>query len=120
MFMSLFDRIKDLAAKRGKNVQDVARDLGFGENVIYYWKKKTPSTEKLQKVADYFGVSVDYLLGREDTKRVELKPEEDELIVMFRKNTSDMDDDEKKEFNESLDKLMSFARELFEKDKKKN
>lgn len=117
--MTLFDRIKELSRKRGKNLKQVALELGHGENLFYTWKKSTPNADKLQEVADYFGVSVDYLLGREDTKKVELKPEEDELIVMFRKNTSDMDDDEKKEFNESLDKLMSVARDLFERDKKK-
>lgn len=48
-----------------------------------------------------------------------LDPEEDELLVMFRKNTAGMNDDEKREFNESLDKLMSVAKDLFERDKKK-
>lgn len=117
--MTLFDRIKTLAAQRDKTVKDVARELGFGENMMYYWKKKTPSTEKLQAVADYFDVSVDYLLGREDSNKVTLDPEEDKLVVMFRKNTADMDDEEKQEFNESLDKLMSVAKDLFERDKKK-
>jgi transcriptional regulator with XRE-family HTH domain len=29
------------------------------------WKKVSPSVDKLQKVADYFGVSMDFLLGRD-------------------------------------------------------
>ncbi|QCJ57722.1 helix-turn-helix domain-containing protein [Enterococcus mundtii] len=117
--MTLFDRIKELSKKRGKNLKQVALELGYGENLFYTWKRSTPNADKLQDVADYFGVSVDYLLGRDNVEMKKLNPEEDDLIVMFRKNTSDMDDDEKKEFNESLDKLMSVARDLFERDKKK-
>lgn len=64
--MTLFDRIKYLSKQRDKSLQEVAIELGFSENVFYYWKKASPSTDKLQKVADYFGVSTDYLLGREN------------------------------------------------------
>ncbi|MGJ0740997.1 helix-turn-helix domain-containing protein, partial [Enterococcus casseliflavus] len=117
--MTLFDRIKELAKKRDKSLKEVALEIGFSENLFYQWKKTVPTADKLQKVAKYFGVSTDYLLGENDSKKVELEPEEDELIVMFRKNTADMDSEEKKEFNESLDKLMSVARDLFERDKKK-
>lgn len=117
--MTLFDRLKELSKKRGKNLKQVALELGYGENIFYTWKKSAPNADKLQEVADYFHVTTDYLLGRDDSKKIELDPEEDKLVVMFRKNTIDMDDEEKKEFNESLDKLMSVARDLFERDKKK-
>lgn len=117
--MTLFDRIKELAKKRDKSLKEVSLEIGFSENLFYQWKKNVPTADKLQKVAKYFGVSTDYLLGEDDSNKVELDPEEDELIVMFRKNTADMDSEEKKEFNESLDKLMSVARDLFERDKKK-
>lgn len=63
--MTTFERIKELSAKRGKSVKEVAGELGFGENYFYSLNSgKSPTAEKLEKVADYFGVSVDYLLGR--------------------------------------------------------
>ena len=117
--MTLFERIKELSAKRGKNLKQVAKELGYSENLFYQWKKTTPTADKLQNVADYFNVTTDYLLGRETSGMQKLDPEEDELIVMFRKNTAGMNDEEKREFNESLDKLMSVAKGLFERDKKK-
>ena len=40
-------------------------ESGFGENAIYKWKNQSPTTENLTKVADYFGVTLDYLVGRE-------------------------------------------------------
>lgn len=64
--MKIFERIKLLADKQGKSLQKVASDLGFGENYIYNLKgAKSPAADKLALIADYFHVSVDYLLGRE-------------------------------------------------------
>lgn len=66
--MNVFDRIKALADKQGISVSKVALDLGFSENLFYQWKKASPKSDRLEKVADYFNVSVDYLLGRDDNK----------------------------------------------------
>jgi len=66
--MSVFERIKELADKRKISLQKVAVDLGFGENYIYNLKgAKSPAADKLALIADYFDVSVDYLLGRKVT-----------------------------------------------------
>ena len=65
--MTTFERIKKLADKQGNNLKRVATDLGFSENAIYKWKNQSPTTENLTKVADYFGVSLDYLVGRQDS-----------------------------------------------------
>ena len=64
--MNVFDRIKSLADKRGISVSKVALDLGFSENLFYQRKKSSPKSDRLEKVADYFNVSVDYLLGRSE------------------------------------------------------
>lgn len=69
--MTTFERIKKLAKKRDVTLQKVANDLGFGESTLYKWKKQTPNGEYLSKVADYFHVSVDYLLGREDEQKMQ-------------------------------------------------
>ena len=64
--MSTYDRIKTLASNRGWSLQKLALKAGIGINSIYRWKKMTPSTENVQKVADVLQVSVDYLLGNTD------------------------------------------------------
>lgn len=67
--MTTFDRIKKLADKQGKSLQQVASDLGFSPSYFYNLKnKKSPSAEHIAKVADYFHVSIDYLLGRDKTE----------------------------------------------------
>ena len=66
--MTTFERIKKLAKSRSKSLKQVAFDLGLGENYIYTLKTKKPTATNLEKLADYFHVSVDYLLGREDNE----------------------------------------------------
>lgn len=64
--MSLVSRIQLLCKDKCTNQSSLERDLGFGKGTISKWDKSSPSSDKLQKVADYFRVSVDYLLGREE------------------------------------------------------
>ncbi|WP_430488939.1 helix-turn-helix domain-containing protein [Rossellomorea marisflavi] len=67
--MDILDRIKNLCKERNITVKMVEEDLNFPNNTIYQWRKRVPNTDKLQKLADYFDVSTDYLLGRTDVKR---------------------------------------------------
>ncbi|MGM0124898.1 hypothetical protein IGI37_002292 [Enterococcus sp. AZ194] len=62
--MTVFEMIKKLATDRGVSVSKVASDLGFSENLFYRWKTSEPKARDLEKVAKYFDVNVDYLLGR--------------------------------------------------------
>ncbi|MCR8702887.1 helix-turn-helix domain-containing protein [Weissella cibaria] len=64
--MTAFERIKELAKKRGYSLTKLNDEAGLGTNSIYHWRTKTPSTASLKKVADVLGVSVDYLLGNTD------------------------------------------------------
>ena len=66
--MGLRDVIKDLAVKKKISVAELERTLGFGNGSISKWNKQSPSVDKLNRVADYFDVSVDYLLGRTNTR----------------------------------------------------
>lgn len=70
--MITFERIKELAKKQGKSLNKVEEDLGYGKNVLYRLKNSNPSTERLQEIADYFDVSVDYLLGREEKETLNM------------------------------------------------
>lgn len=71
--MSLFERVKITAQARGLNLQTTARRAGLGINSIYAWKKKAPSADRLQAVADVLHVSVDYLLGNTDDPSTDSK-----------------------------------------------
>lgn len=65
--MTVFERIKTLAKRRSITLKQVTADLGFSENYFYSLKAgKKPTADKLIAIADYFNVSVDYLLGRDE------------------------------------------------------
>lgn len=64
--MTTFERIKKLADKKDKSLQEVAEINGFSPNLFYRWKTSSAKGKDLSKVADYFDVSTDYLLCRTD------------------------------------------------------
>ena len=65
--MTLVDRIRVLANQRGLSLPRLEEELNMGNGTISRWRTSTPGTDKLEKVADYFGVSIDYLIGRTET-----------------------------------------------------
>ena len=68
----LVSKIRDLCTEHGTTLVGLERSLGFSRGSITKWKASSPSSEKLKQVADYFNVSTDYLLDREDfiTQRI--------------------------------------------------
>ena len=62
--MGILDRVKKLCAENSISVGDLEKELEFSNGSIYKWIKTTPGADKVEKVADYFNVSVDYLLGK--------------------------------------------------------
>ncbi|MGT2774966.1 helix-turn-helix domain-containing protein [Streptococcus hyovaginalis] len=67
---STFEKIKELCKKKGISLNQLEDKLGFSQNYIYSMKKGNPKVENLQKIADYFGVSTDYLLGRTNNPKI--------------------------------------------------
>lgn len=65
MNLTLVDRIRTLANQRDMSLPQLEVKLGLGNGTISRWKTSSPNTDKLQKIADYFNVSMDYLLGRD-------------------------------------------------------
>lgn len=66
----MVDRIKMLCRAKNTSVTKLEVALGFGNGTIGKWKtaKSDPPIDKLQKIADYLGVSVGYLLTGENKK----------------------------------------------------
>ncbi len=63
--MNPYEKIKELTKLQGISVRELEMRLGYSNGYFSKWKKVSPNSEGLSKVADYFGVSIDYLLGRD-------------------------------------------------------
>ena len=65
-----YEKIKELADKRGISLTKLEEDLGYSRNTLYKLKSQKPNAERISEIADYFNVSTDYLLGRTDNPNV--------------------------------------------------
>ena len=76
--MITIDRICDLLEKQNKSQKDLADYLGIGKNRITDWKagRIHSYTKYLPQIAEFFGVSVDQLLGTPSPAEASLLPAE--------------------------------------------
>ena len=61
--MSLVGNIKQLCSERGITIAELERRVGISNGQIRKWDTSTPGLDKVKLVADYFLVSVDYLIN---------------------------------------------------------
>lgn len=64
--MSTYDVIKKLCTEHGIALTALEKELEFGRGSLGKLKSGGTSAKRLQKVADYFGVSINYLMTGED------------------------------------------------------
>lgn len=63
--MTFWEVFKELCDKSGKRPNPVGKEIGVSSATIAKWKAgSVPNGETLVMIADYFGCSTDYLLGR--------------------------------------------------------
>lgn len=61
----IHDRVKELCQERKIAISQLEKNVGLGNGTVAKWGKSyTPSAEKVEAIAAFFGVSTDYLLGR--------------------------------------------------------
>ena len=121
---TIFEKIKFLANKRGKTIRQIAIDSGFkSPNAIYRYKQGvTPRSASIDAIAKSLNTSSSFLKGEtNDWEHTQLGSNTEEkitdeaeakVLTMFRKSTEGMNEDEKLRFQQSLDKLMSAAKDL--------
>lgn len=117
MFLT-FERIKELAKNRGLSLNQVEEKLGYSKNTLYSLKRQKVSSDRLQEIADYFGVSTDYLLGRTDNPAIagEKAPEHeielddlDGRIMLF--DGKPLSDDDKRAIKGIIEGFMNSKRD---------
>lgn len=87
--MSLVERIQTLCSSKDTTLIGLEREIGLGRGTIRNWDKNSPSVDKLQKVAQYFNVSTDYLLHGFDRSNFSLYAN----IARFRRSIKEFAED---------------------------
>jgi transcriptional regulator with XRE-family HTH domain len=59
-------RIRNLCKENGISMRKLERENDFGNGLVSKWSNSSPSVAYLQRVAKYFGVSINYLLGEKE------------------------------------------------------
>ena len=79
-------RLKQLRKSFGITQTEFAKEFNISQGTIGMWEtgQRTPDVEMLSKIAKRFNVSIDYLLGKEETKI--LPATNEELIEVIRQH----------------------------------
>mgnify|MGYP000112715326 CR=1 FL=1 len=90
--MTVFERIEALRKERKISQGNLEKELGFSNGSISKWKKSTPTPDRLQKLATYFGVSIEYLMTgeKEEQKETELTKRDAKQIENILANTEQL------------------------------
>lgn len=66
----MYEIFEQLLQKYGVTSYKVAKEAGVTQTALSNWKtgRSTPTAKTLQKIADYFGITVDYLMTGKDEK----------------------------------------------------
>lgn len=69
--MGIVNRIRTLCEEKGITINKLEKEVEIGRGNIARWDKHKPNIVNVQKVADYFGVSTDYILTGNEKKPAE-------------------------------------------------
>ncbi|MED1565773.1 helix-turn-helix transcriptional regulator [Bacillus paramycoides] len=106
------EKIKDLRKNNKITQEQLGNAIGVSKMAISYFEKgkKSPGRESLEKIADYFDVTTDYLLGRSEDP--ELNEEENKIVTEEGKNIlaliESLPEDERKKAWEQLEMYVTY------------
>lgn len=105
-------RLKELRSEKGVVQKDVANFLNITTSAYGFYEqgKRVPDTDIMIKLSDYFNVSLDYLLGKEDVKNY---TEDPNITIALH---SDTDYDElPKEAKDEINNFIEFIKQKYNK-----
>lgn len=81
--MNLNENIKKLRMERGLNQVEFARRMSVTKQCVSNWENDNvvPSVEMLMRLADFFSVSTDYLLGRTEQRVLDVGDLDDTRVA---------------------------------------
>lgn len=126
----MYEIFEQLLQQHGITAYKVSKEAGITQSTLSDWKRgrSTPKTDNMKKIADYFGVSLEYLMtGKEITdKEPLLKPRDEKDIKVILANTEQLLKQEGLMFDgnpatpEAVDSILAAMQIGMELAKKKN
>lgn len=79
----MYEIFSKLLTQHNVKASDVSKATGINQTVFSEWKKgkSNPKIDKLQKIAEYFGVSVDYLTSGKEYNEIKLNEKDERDIA---------------------------------------
>lgn len=93
----MYEIFEQLLQKNGVTAYKVSKETGVTQSTLSDWKRgrSTPKSDNMKKIADYFGVSVDYLMtGKDEPKEMALEltaRDERDISRRLEKTLSDLE-----------------------------
>lgn len=124
----MYEIFEQLLQKHGLSAYKVAKETGVTQSTLSDWKRgrSTPKTENMKKLADFFGVTVEYLMTGKEERSSELTrrdQKEVESIIASTENLLMQDGlmfDGKPATPEAIESIISAMRVGMEMGKKRN
>lgn len=115
-------RLVELRKQKNLSQYELAEQLGFSRGKLANYEQGTrqPDFETLQKIADFFGVSLDYLLGREaeQTNDTSLSKAQQDIIEFFMKLDGKLFEEQPEELQKVLEQFELYYRMYKEQQKR--
>ena len=94
--LNFYKKYVGLCNEKGLTPSRAALEIGLSKVAVSNWKSKrnSPTDANLQKIADYFGVTVEYLKGEEDQATKKPLSENEERLNKALKMIDDLSDSE--------------------------
>ena len=108
--MTFYDKVKELCHNNGTTITAFEREIGLSKGSAVKWKKSTPNTSTLIKIASFFNLSTDYFTDEDaEPPVIDAKAVVEQLIAQLGSDAQinfsadDMPDDEREIFATALD-----------------
>ena len=102
-----YDRFIQLCSEKGVKPTPLVVSMGLSSSNVSQWKKgSTPRPAILKKLADYFGVSPEYLMFGDDAQKNPAALPDDGMDADFREKYEMLTDDQKKLIEQMIDGLL--------------
>lgn len=110
----MYEIYRRLLDEKGLKNSDVSRGTGVSNMTLSDWKrgKTTPKTDTMQKIADFLGVSVDYIMtGKESQFTVEMADMDADLIMLEKRikeyaiKLSKLSEEDREDIMKMIDRL---------------